>query len=244
MMYAILGGHFFTHPEVANGDWSTWVHQIWMVCQNLRAHLQTYFIRQEYIRGDDLKPVEIKIKFTLFNMASIHGLSGWGELAHGMKCNSEVLCLSSVTASVRAEFLLWYLSQSQSVTPAVCEVEVSCLFSLPMAVSALCHAGMESKNRSKWSDISKCHPRSERRVGWCWLLRWFGAARWEEHMWRLWSLSLRSFAASDGIYIHTANISISPRASANDSACQLSWAASQFGIVHTGDNQHWSGKLL
>ena len=132
---------------MANGDWSTWVRQIWMLCQNLRAHLRTYFIRQEYIRSDDLKPVEIKIKFTLYLI-----WLPWAEWLRGARpwqCNSEVLCLSSVTASVRAEFLLWYLSQSQSVTPAVCNVEVSCLFSLPMAVSALCHAGMESKNGSK-----------------------------------------------------------------------------------------------
>ena len=76
-------------------------------------------------------------------------------------------------------------------------------------------------------------PSTEWKKGW--LLQCFGAARWEEHMWRV---LLVCFAAWDAIYALNANISRSPRASANDSACQLSWAASQCGIAHTSDHQH------
>ena len=202
MMYAILGGGHFLLTQ----RWQMGIGQHgyakfgWFaricghICKRISSGKSTF---------DVMIWSQLKLKS---NSPYLIWLPYMGWVAEGSSpmawnaARSEVLCLSSVTASVRAEFLLWYLSQSQSVTPAVCKVEVSCLFSLPMAVSALCHAGMESKNGSKWSDISKCHPRSERRVGWCWLLRWFGAARWEEHMWRVWSLSLRSFAASDGIY--------------------------------------------
>ena len=88
-------------------------------------------------------------------MSSWHEMQLWGPLL--LFCHG-----------VRACWVSSLVPATVTVTPVVRKVEVSsCLFSLPMVVSAPCHAVMESKNGSKWSDIPWCHPRSERRFGWC-----------------------------------------------------------------------------